>query len=104
MNICLFFEGTGQGVEGHITNVTRLRDLCDEDDRQRLHVESGPGTRFGSYVGGRFAGVGWHGIFRSARRWFEANYESLPPDGVATAVFLFGFSRGALLARHFAAW
>ena len=104
MNICLFFEGTGQGVEGHITNVTRLRDLCVEDDRQRLHLESGPGTRFGSYVGGRFAGVGWHGIFRSARRWFEANYESLPPDGVATAVFLFGFSRGALLARHFAAW
>ena len=104
MNICLFFEGTGQGVEGHITNVTRLRDLCAEDGRQRLHLESGPGTRFCSYVGGRFAGVGWQGIFRSARRWFEANYESLPPDGVATSVFLFGFSRGALLARHFAAW
>ena len=99
MNICLFFEGTGQGVAGHITNVTRLRDLCAEDARQRLHLESGPGTRFGSYVGGRFAGVGWQGIFRSARRWFEANYESLPPDGVATFVFLFGFSRGALLAR-----
>ena len=104
MNICLFFEGTGQGVEGRITNVTRLRDLCAEDDRQRLHVESGPGTRFGSYVGGRFAGIGWQGIFRSARRWFEANYESLPQDGVGTSVFLFGFSRGALLARHFAAW
>ncbi len=104
MNICLFFEGTGQGVEGHITNVTRLRDLCAEDDRQRLHLESGPGTHFGSYVGGRFAGVGWQGIFRAARRWFEANYESLPQDGVATFVFLFGFSRGALLARHFAAW
>ena len=104
MNICLFFEGTGQGVEGHITNVTRLRDFCVEDGRQRLHVESGPGTRFGSYVGGRFVGIGWKGIFRSARRWFEANYESLPQDGVATFVFLFGFSRGALIARHFAAW
>ena len=23
MNICLFFEGTGQGAEGRITNVTR---------------------------------------------------------------------------------
>ena len=84
--------------------MTRLRDLCAEDERQRLHLESGPGTRFGSYVGGRFAGVGWQGIFRSARRWFEANYESLPQDGVATFVFLFGFSRGALLARHFASW
>ena len=39
MNICLFFEGTGQGVEGHITNVTRLRDLCDEDDRQRRRAK-----------------------------------------------------------------
>ena len=29
---------------------------------------------------------------------------SLPEDGVATRVFVFGFSRGALLARHFAAW
>ena len=24
MNICLFFEGTGHGVAGRITNVTRL--------------------------------------------------------------------------------
>ena len=28
----------------------------------------------------------------------------MPKDGIATKVFLFGFSRGALLARHFAAW
>ena len=27
MNICLFFEGTGRGVAGKITNVTRLRDV-----------------------------------------------------------------------------
>ncbi len=104
MNICLFFEGTGHGVAGRITNVTRLRDICREDSRQKLHLESGSGTRFGAYLGGRVAGTDWRAIFRSARRWFEANYESLPKDGIATAVFLFGFSRGALLARHFAAW
>ena len=46
----------------------------------------------------------WRTTFRSARRWFEANYETLPKDDVATKVFLFGFSRGALIARHFAAW
>ena len=34
MNLCLFFEGTGRGVAGKITNVTRLRDLCVEDARQ----------------------------------------------------------------------
>ena len=33
MNLCLFFEGTGQGVAGKITNVTRLRDICVEDSR-----------------------------------------------------------------------
>ena len=104
MNLCLFFEGTGHGVAGRITNVTRLRDLCVEDARQKLHLESGPGTHFGAYLGGRIAGADWRVIFRSARRWFEAMYETLPPDGIGTEVFIFGFSRGALLARHFAAW
>ena len=104
MNLCLFFEGTGQGVTGKITNVTRLRDLCAEDARQVLHLEPGPGTRFGSYVRGSIAGSDWQAIFRDARRWFEGNYVSVPPDGVATRVFLFGFSRGALIARHFAGW
>ena len=104
MNLCLFFEGTGQGVAGKMTNVTRLRDLCVEDARQKLHLEPGLGTHFGSYLAGKIAGVDWRMTFRLARRWFETNYETLPKDGVSTKVFLFGFSRGALLARHFAAW
>lgn len=104
MNICLFFEGTGQGVAGKITNVTRLCNLCVEDSRQKLHLESGPGTRFGSYLRGKMAGSDWQAIFRDARRWFEASYETLPKDGIATRVFIFGFSRGALIARHFASW
>ena len=53
---------------------------------------------------GKISGSDWQTIFRDARRWFEANYETLPKDGIATKVFLFGFSRGALIARHFAAW
>jgi len=104
MNLCLFFEGTGRGVAGKVTNVTRLRDICVEDSRQKLHLEAGPGTRLGSYLCGKIAGSDWQAIFRDARRWFEANYETLPKDGIATKVFLFGFSRGALIARHFAAW
>ena len=104
MNLCLFFEGTGHGVAGKFTNVTRLRDLCVDDARQKLHLEPGPGTHFGSYLAGKIAGADWKAIFRSARRWFEANYETLPKDTVSTRVFLFGFSRGALIARHFAAW
>ena len=104
MNLCLFFEGTGRGVAGKVTNVTRLRDICVDDVRQKLHLEAGPGTRLGSYLCGKIAGSDWQAIFRDARRWFEANYESLPKDGIGTSVFLFGFSRGALIARHFAAW
>ena len=104
MNLCLFFEGTGRGVAGKVTNVTRLRDICVDDVRQKLHLEAGPGTRLGSYLCGKIAGSDWQAIFRDARRWFETNYETLPKDGIATKVFLFGFSRGALIARHFAAW
>ena len=44
MNLGMFFEGTGQGVAGRITNVARLRDLCIEGARQKLHLEPGPGT------------------------------------------------------------
>ena len=104
MNLAIFFEGTGQGVAGRVTNVTRLRDACVEDGRQMLHLESGPGTHVGTILGGNLVGLDWRDIFRSARRWFEAKYESLPADGTGTRVYLFGFSRGALLARHFAAW
>ncbi len=104
MNLCLFFEGTGQGGTGRIARLTRLRDASADDRRQLLHLEPGPGSHFGAYLGGRVAGVDWRAIFRSARRWIEASYRTLPEDGVATRVFVFGFSRGALLARHFAAW
>lgn len=104
MNVCIFFEGTGQGVAGKITNVTRLHDKCVSDNGQLLHLEPGLGTRFGSYLMGRIAGVDWRAAFRNARRFFEAHYKSLPHDDVRTHVYVFGFSRGALLARHFAAW
>jgi len=91
MNLGMFFEGTGQGVAGKITNVTRLRDLCTDDARQRLHLEPGLGTHFGSYLAGKIAGVGWRTTFRSARRWFEANYETrtmrCPTFGARLAAF-----------------
>ena len=67
VNLCLFFEGTGRGVAGKVTNVTRLRDICVDDVRQKLHLEAGPGTRLGSYLCGKIAGSDWQAIFRTAR-------------------------------------
>ena len=104
MNLCLFFEGTGQGVSGNFTNVTRLHDACASSAAQRLHLESGPGTHFGSYVRGLVHGHDWWIVFRCARRWFEANCRSREPSAESERVFLFGFSRGALIARRFAEW
>jgi hypothetical protein len=84
--------------------VTRLHDLCAESDLQKRHLESGPGTHFGAYIRGRVFGRDWWVTFRRARRWFEANSHPHPASAGPLKVFLFGFSRGALIARHFAAW
>lgn len=93
----MFFEGTGQGVAGRKTNVSLLFEAC-EPEGQKLHLESGPGTHRWYFLRGKAFGDDWKKIFRSSRRWFEAEYERYD------RVFLFGFSRGALLARHFAEW
>jgi len=121
MNIALFFEGTGQGVHGRKTNVSRVYEACVRDG-QELHLESGPGTHVGYFLSGRAAGHDWRRIFADAKQWFENETKSSLTRHLAASeqgrehffsdaarrrvntVFLFGFSRGALLARHFAAW
>jgi len=130
MNLALFFEGTGQGVAGAYTNVTRLRDLCVEDETQRLHLEPGPGAHFGAYAVGALHGIGWRQIFTRAKKWFEQSCRdeirgtrdeirgtrdeirgtrdeirgTREKERETLRIFLFGFSRGALIARHFAEW
>lgn len=104
MNLCLFFEGTGNGVAGRFTNVTRLYNACAEDGSQMRHLESGPGTHFGAYLRGAIHGYDWWMAFRGAKRWFEANRRPEKASPEPTKVFLFGFSRGALIARRFAEW
>jgi hypothetical protein len=104
MKLCIFFEGTGQGISGNITNVTRLYDAAEASEKQKLHLEAGPGTHFGAYVRGLIHGHDWWLVFRGARRWFEANCKESKATAEGVKVFVFGFSRGALIARHFVAW
>lgn len=96
--LALFFEGTGQGAGEGFTNVTRLRDACAEGRGQKLFLAPGPGTAPGEIIRGHIRGKGWDDIFESAREWFEGWGAAEP------RVYLFGFSRGALIARHFAGW
>ena len=101
MNLAFFFEGTGIDGESEITNVTRLHDICVSSEAQMLHLEGGPGTHFGSYLRGLLRGRDWTIIFRDAKRFFEKAVKKLSPLEGPPVIFVFGFSRGALIARHF---
>ena len=99
MNLVLLTEGTGQGVHGRKTNVSRLYDLLVEGKNQRINLESGPGTHFPRALG-TFFGRDAAAILNHHQNWF---LNHAPKEG-DTRVFLFGFSRGALIMRVFAEW
>ena len=100
MNLVLLTEGTGQGVYGRKTNVSRLYDLLTEGKNQRLNLEAGPGTHAFRHLGGTFFGADAMSIVNHHQNWF-LNHAPRTGD---PKVFLFGFSRGALIMRVFAEW
>ena len=100
MNLVLMTEGTGQGVPGRKTNVSRLYDLLVEGKNQRINLEAGPGTRPFRHLGGTFFGADAMSIVNHHQNWF-LNHAPRTGD---MKVFLFGFSRGALIMRVFAEW
>ena len=107
MNLVLMTEGTGQGVHGRKTNVSRLYDLLVENGNQRINLEAGPGTRAFRHLGGTFFGADAMSIANHHQNWFlnHAPHRSvgvLPTEDVK--IFLFGFSRGALIMRVVAEW
>ena len=99
MNLVLLTEGTGQGVQGRKTNVSRVYDLLVENANQRINLESGPGTHFPRALG-TFFGRDATAILNHHQNWF---LNHAPRTG-EPKVFLFGFSRGALIMRVFAEW
>lgn len=100
MNLVLLTEGTGQGVYGRKTNVSRLYDLLVEGRNQRINLEAGPGTRPFRHLGGTFFGSDAMSIVNHHQNWF---LNHAPRTG-ELKIFLFGFSRGALIMRVFAEW
>ena len=100
MNLVMLTEGTGQGVRGRKTNVGRLYDLLAENRNQRINLEAGPGTRAFRHFGGTFFGADAMSIVNHHQNWF---LNRAPRTGEAK-IFLFGFSRGALIMRVVAAW
>ena len=99
MNLVMMTEGTGQGVHGRKTNVSRVYDLLIENANQRINLESGPGTHFPRALG-TFFGRDATAILNHHQNWF---LNHAPRTG-ELKVFLFGFSRGALIMRVFAEW
>ena len=100
MNLVMMTEGTGQGVHGRKTNVGRLYDLLAENRNQRINLETGPGTHAFRHLGGMFFGADAMSIVNHHQNWF---LNHAPRTG-ALKIFLFGFSRGALIMRVVAEW
>ena len=100
MNLVMMAEGTGQGVHGRKTNVSRLYDLLVENGNQRINLEAGPGTHAFRRLGGTFFGADAMSIVNHHQNWF---LNHAPRTG-ELKIFLFGFSRGALIMRVVAAW
>ena len=100
MNLVLLTEGTGQGVHGRKTNVSRLYDLLVENGNQRINLEAGPGTHAFRHLGGTFFGSDAMSIVNHHQNWF---LNHAPRTG-ELKIFLFGFSRGALIMRVVAEW
>ena len=100
MNLVMMTEGTGQGVYGRKTNVSRLYDLLVENGNQRINLEAGPGTRPFRHLGGAFFGSDALAIVNHHQNWF---LNHAPRTG-ELKIFLFGFSRGALIMRVLAEW
>ena len=100
MNLVMMTEGTGQGVHGRKTNVGRLYDLLAENGNQRINLEAGPGTHAFRHLGGTFFGADAMSIVNHHQNWFLNH----APRTDALKIFLFGFSRGALIMRVVADW
>lgn len=97
--LALFLDGTWNNIDDN-TNVWRLRSMLAERDAQgvpqRAYYSTGVGTARGEHIRGGALGYGLSRYVRAAYRWLIEQYD----DG--DEIFIFGFSRGAYMARSVA--
>jgi uncharacterized protein (DUF2235 family) len=106
-NIVICCDGTGNEVEGNLSNVLKLFRIAQKNEHQRVYYNPGIGT-IGSHdawmrlkqntkaVFGLATGYGLDDDILGAYRFIAEQFE----DG--DAIFLFGFSRGAYTVRALA--
>lgn len=116
LKVGFFFDGTGNNLDADIgtdehSNVARLFKAYPDDLTHigiHAHYIPGLGTYFrevGDIGDDEGAGFARHGQARltQAMRWLEETIARHPADKIdSIQVYLFGFSRGATLARAFA--
>ena len=106
-NLVVFCDGTGNQVEGDLSNVIKLYRATVRDDGQRAFYDPGVGTIGNDSAWGRLrqraygvfalvTGAGLDANILDAFRWLCATHR------MGDRIFLFGFSRGAYTVRALA--
>ena len=106
-NIVICCDGTGNQVEGNLSNVLKLFRIVHKNERQRVYYNPGigtigsddPWTRLTQNAKGVFelaTGYGLDAEILGAYRFLAEHYQK------DDRVFLFGFSRGAYTVRALA--
>ncbi len=99
----IFFDGTGNTaeIEHECTNVNKLHDLLKSKSTRMRCYKAGVGTRVGESISGNAWGAGIMDRIREAYRWLsdQLNYSDRLTDNYK--IYIFGFSRGAYIARVF---
>jgi len=108
-NIVICCDGTGNQVDGNLSNVLKLFRIIEKNSEQRVYYNPGVGTigtddlwtrwKQNFYaIFGLATGYGLDGEILGAYKFLAARYEQ------GDSVFLFGFSRGAYTVRALAAF
>jgi len=99
----VFFDGTGNTAEdrSEITNVFKMQELLLEQQNRNSYYTPGVGTRVGEKLSGNVWGAGIRCRLEDAYRWLTDQMNYAGRELETAQLYIFGFSRGAYIARVF---